>query len=86
MEKNVSGDPAHKRLYIGVGVNTPGSTRKSRIALVRVKQLTLSPPGLGSGLAAVYINKIIGKNSKDLTLPEQLQLLAQWYRVGLLDY
>ena len=43
VEKNVSGDPAHKHLYIGVGVNTPGSTRKGRIAFVRVKQLTLPP-------------------------------------------
>ena len=36
--------------------------------------------GLGSGLATVYIYKVIEKISKDLT---QLQLLAQWYRVGL---
>ena len=33
--KNVSGDPAHQ--YITVGVNTPSFTRWSRIALVRVR-------------------------------------------------
>ena len=37
--------------------------------------------GLGSGLATLYIYKVIEKISRDLT---QLQLLAQWYRAGLL--
>ena len=41
--KNVSGDPAHEHQYIMVGVNTPSFTHFSRIALVRVRQLTSSP-------------------------------------------
>ena len=39
----LDGDPTHQHISMGVGVNTPGSTRYGRIALVRVRGYRVSP-------------------------------------------